>query len=125
MLINRKIINTDIAFKSDLQDHYIDDFYNCIDKWKWILHERYGARQGQIVTISTFEVKFDYVCMVFAVAELGLKLITLNQPVSFDTIHKTKLALFGPADFAIVEPQTAQHKHSAHEAMVERYSKKY
>ena len=124
MLINRKIINTDILFKSDFQDHYLNDFYNRIDKWKWILHEKYGARQGHIITVSTLEVKFDYVCIVFAAAELGLKLITLNQPVSFDTIHKTKLALFGPADFAIVEPQTAQHKHSAHDAMVERYSKK-
>jgi len=123
MIINRKIINTDIAFKSDFQDHYIDDFYNCIDKWKWILHERYGARRGQIVTISTFEVKFDYVCMVFAVAELGLKLITLNQPLSYETIHKTKLAMFGPADFAI-EPQTGMHANpSPHGAMVKQYSK--
>jgi hypothetical protein len=124
MLINRNIINPDIIFKSDFRDHHINDFFNRIDKWKWVLHEKYGARQGHIVTVSTLEVKFDYVCIVFAAAELGLKLITLNQPVSFDTIHKTKLALFGPADFAIVEPQTAQHKHSAHDAMVEQYSKK-
>jgi hypothetical protein len=124
MLINRKIINTDIIFKSDFRDYYINDFFNLIDKWKWILHEKYGARRGQIVTVSVLEVKFEYVCIVFAAAELGLKLITLNQPVSYDTIHKTKLAMFGPADFAIV-PRTNKPgvKLTPHGEMVERYSK--
>lgn len=85
-LISRNFLHPDIEF----HDHqagicYYHEFVDSITYWKSILYEEYGLRRGNKVVIYITSLRFDYVCLVLAAAELGLKLIlTPEKPNSMD-----------------------------------------
>jgi acyl-CoA synthetase (AMP-forming)/AMP-acid ligase II len=76
-LITRDILSPDIKFyEKDSTVKTKEDFDNGITFWKTILYEGYGLRPGNTVVMFDSTIKFNYYCcLLFAAAELGLKII--------------------------------------------------
>lgn len=89
-----------------------------IDQWKYILAVKHNARKGQCVALAFAAVSLDYFATVFAAAELGLKLIVLDKPITPKTLHKTRAAFFAPIDFGI---EGDLETHPLHHMMMQKY----
>lgn len=100
--ITKNIISPDLVF-TDLENRIFDrhDLCNLIDRWKYLLVSK-GAKRGNSLGVSMVHMDANHVAILFAAAELGLKLVILDKPVVEETIHRTKAALFSPIDFHII-----------------------
>lgn len=122
MIITRDIINRNIVYDVCGKKYYYDDITKKINQWKRLLVEKYNAKKGNVLALCVFIPDVTYLSILFAAAELGLKVIVLDWPLKKETINKTKIALFGPADFTI---ETHNHKkmYPLHHLMTSTYSK--
>jgi len=112
--ITRDIISPSIKFyeKSNTPGTVVaktkEDFDNNIILWKIILYEEYNLRPGNTVVIFDSTIKFDnYCCLLFAAAELGLKII-LAPEHSKETNGKSEkmdavVEKFGLIDLCLVD----------------------
>lgn len=115
-IISREIINRDMTYDGN---SYVE-LCSRIDRWKTLLVKKYDAAPGKILTLAVLELTLDHVALVFATAELGMKLLIMDRPVNEHTIHMTKMALFGPADITVDDHWVRWFPHNL---MVEKYSK--
>jgi hypothetical protein len=126
-IISRNFLHPNIEFyDNDAGIKYAADFNDTITFWKTILYEGYNLRPGNSVVIYDTSLRFDYVCLVLAAAELGLKLILTPEKPSSVTGKDAKLdALvksYGIIDLAIIDNVCANMP--AIVASATRYSKK-
>jgi len=120
MIIDRNIINDNISY-----DGYTkQDICNKINRWKRLLTYKYGMQRGDLVCVLLLDVNINHVACILAVAELGLKLFLANKPVCMETVHATKMAIYGPMDLTITDKYYfGEEWPEAHNVMVNRYSK--
>jgi acyl-coenzyme A synthetase/AMP-(fatty) acid ligase len=116
MRITRDIIRNDIAY----EDYTYEALCSHINRWKNLFLSK-GAKKGDLIALAILEMNHVHISAIFAIAELGMKLLVIDKPVTYETMHMTKMALFGPVDFAL-ECNTAA-SYPWHHEMVERYSK--
>lgn len=83
--------------------HSKQDLCNLINRWKRLLIERYGAKRGQILGIAIFEVNPNHIALLFAAAEIGMKILVMSKIVSEETMASSKIALLGPTDVTVVQ----------------------
>lgn len=113
-IINREFINKNIKFYDslDTDDFYqIQDFYDAINFWKMILWEGYGLRPGNIVSFFDSSIRFKYVTLFFAAAELGLTMLTPPEKPTDSTGRTTKLDVMigkGKIDLCITDDIVAK-----------------
>ena len=97
MRIDRFLINPDVSYNG----LSINDLDILIDKWKFLLVDKYQAKQNDTLALAIMEVNANHLALIFAVAELGMKLFLIDKPVSDVTLHMTKLGIFGPVRFGV------------------------
>ena len=123
MIVTRDIINGDIDF-----DGYDNNFIcKRINKWKYLFKEKYKLQKGDVVCLLIVTVNIDHLASAIACAELGLKILYTNKPVSMETLHATKLAIYGPADLIVHDPDECPHgifRNDAFYTLIEQYGKK-
>ena len=115
-MLTTNIINDSL----DYDGHTKSDIISLTNRWKHLLKNKYNAEKGDKLAISIMEVNVNQIALSFAAAELGLILFILDFPVNPQTIHKTKLGLFGPVKFTVECDWLKSHP--IHHIMVERYS---
>jgi hypothetical protein len=115
-MITKHIINTDISYNGINRS----ELGQLINRWKFLLVTR-GASIGDKLALSILSVSVNHIALIFAAAELGMQLLVIDSPVAITTVSKTKMALFGPADFTV---ECERLKSSElHNLMVRKYSK--
>lgn len=97
-MITRNLINANINYDG----HTRDEIFSLINRWKRLLITR-GASRGNVMALAIMSVNMNHIACIFAAAELGIKLFLFSKPLSKDTLHATKMAIFGPMDFTIIE----------------------
>ena len=115
-VINRHIINPNINYDGANRD----DLFCLINRWKRLLNVKYNAQKGQTLALGIFDVNLNHIACLFAAAELSLKIFIITKPIARETIHATKMGIFGPVDITVsqdLEPS------DLHVEMFERYSK--
>jgi acyl-CoA synthetase (AMP-forming)/AMP-acid ligase II len=117
-VINRHIINPNINYDGMNRD----DLFILIDKWKFLLTQKYGAKKGQVLSLGIMTVNPNHIACLIATAELGMKLLMITKALSKETIHATKMGIFGPVDITIAEDYIRNFEDNNLE-MFERYSK--
>ncbi len=116
MRITRDIIRKDITYEG----FTYGEFCSHINRWKTLFRSR-GATRGDLVALAILEMNLNHVSAIFAIAEMGMKLLVIDKPVTEQTLHMTKMAIFGPVDFAL-ECDVAR-KSPLHHEMVVTYSR--
>ena len=116
MRITRDIIRQDITYEG----HTYEELCSHINRWKTLFITR-GAKKGDLVALAILEMNLNHISAIFAIAELGMKLLVIDKPVTYETLHMTKMGLFGPVDFALECSIAAGY--AWHHEMVQRYSK--
>lgn len=116
-VINRHIINPDITYEGLNRD----DLFSLINRWKRLLAFEYGATKGQTIALAILSVNPNHIACVFAAAELGLKLFIITKPLARETIHATKMGIFGPVDITVSQEF---YPDDLHNEMISAYSKK-
>jgi acyl-coenzyme A synthetase/AMP-(fatty) acid ligase len=96
MRITRHIIRQDITYEG----RTYDELCTRINRWKTLLLSR-GAKKGDLIALAILDMNLTHISAIFAIAELGMKLLVIDKPVKYETLHMTKMALFGPVDFAL------------------------
>ena len=121
MIINRDIIRDDIVYDG----HTKQQICALINRWKRLLLYKYNLNKGDKVCVKLFPVDIEHVAVVIAIAELGMQVFLANKPVCMETIHATKMAIHGPVDLTIHDPEfMGEPLRPEHYEMVRRYSKK-
>lgn len=120
MRITRDLIAEGLTYDGYTRDEII----SRINSWKNLLLSR-GAKRGDLIALAILEVNINHLSAIFAIAELGMKLLLIDKPVSQETLHMTKMAVFGPTDFTLVcqNAMTPGHTENLHYQMIDRYSK--
>ena len=106
------LFNNDLSFSKD-------KLINMIRYWKILLWEKYNIRRGSKIGIACLEVDAYHCSLIFACSELGCQIVLLDHPISKETIHKTKAALFAPIDLGIVDSLLVNDQ--LHQKMLETY----
>lgn len=114
-VIDRHIINPDINYDGASRD----DLFRLINRWKRLIFFK-GIRRGDVMALGIFDVTLNHVACLFAAAELGLKLFIITKPLAKETIHATKMAIFGPVDITVSQRLDPDDLHNE---MFGRYSK--
>ena len=109
-LITRDIICSDFVCHSQDRSFSRDDIIDAIRYWKIILYETHGMRRGMSLGLGLLEVDFYHIALIFAAAELGLRFIQLDHPVSNETMHNTKAAMYAPIDLGVVDSYFKKNK---------------
>lgn len=121
MIINRDIIRDDITYDG----HTKQEICALINRWKRLLLYKYNLNKGDKVCVKLFPVDIEHVAVVIAIAELGMQVFLANKPVCMETVHATKMAMHGPVDLTIHDPEfMGEPLRPEHYEMVRRYSKK-
>lgn len=115
MRITRDIIRKDISYEGSSYS----DICLHINRWKNLFRSR-GAKKGDLVALAILEMNINHISAIFAIAEMGMKLLVIDKPVTEQTLHMTKMAIFGPVDFAL-ECDVARNS-PLHHDMVMAYS---
>lgn len=115
-VINRHIINPDINYDGANRD----DLFRLINRWKRFLIYK-EIKHGDVMALGIFDVNLNHIALLFAAAELGLKIFIIAKPIAKETLHVTKMALFGPIDITI--SQRMLEENDLQTEMFERYSK--
>jgi hypothetical protein len=116
MHITRDIIRKDITYEGS---NY-SEICSHINRWKNLFRSK-GAKKDNLVALAILEMNINHISAIFAIAEMGMKLLVIDKPVTEQTLHMTKMAIFGPVDFAL-ECDVARNSPLHHE-MVMAYSK--
>lgn len=116
MRITRDIIRQDITYEG----HTYEELCLHINRWKTLFTSK-GAKKGDLIALAILEMNLNHISAIFAIAELGMKLLVIDKPVTAQTLHMTKMASFGPVDFTL-ECDVAKISPLHHE-MVVKYSK--
>lgn len=116
MRITRDILPEDFTFDGKTKS----EFCAHINRWKTLLLSR-GAKHGDLVAHAILTTNINHMSAIFAIAELGMRLLIIDKPVTAQTMHMTKMGIFGPVDFALECHLSVEH--SIHHDMVSRYSK--
>lgn len=120
MIINRDIIRDDITYDG----HTKQEICALINRWKRLLRYKYGLQKGNTVCVHLYPVDIYHVSLVMAIAELGLQVFLTNKPVCMQTLHATKIAMYGPVDLSIHDPDfKGDTLREEHFVMIDRYSK--
>lgn len=121
MIINRDILNNDIIYDGQTKEQICKK----INRWKRLLKYKYGLQKGDVVCLIIIEVSVNHIAAMLAAAELGMKLFLTNKPISNETVHATKMGIFGPMDLTIVTETQGGGKPwpESHYLMINRYSK--
>lgn len=122
MIITRDIICKNIVYDVYGKKYNYNDITKQINQWKRLLLGKYNAKKGNVLALCVFIPDVTYLSILIAAAELGLKVIVLDWPLKKETINKTKIALFGPADFTI-ETNNHRKMYPLHHLMTTTYSK--
>lgn len=117
MIINRHIINPNISYDGMNRD----ELFSLISRWKRLLVTKYGAAKGQTLALAIITVNPNHIACVFAAAELGMRLLVITKPLAHETVHATKMGIFGPVDITVAQ---TFNEGDPHETMVQRYSHK-
>jgi acyl-CoA synthetase (AMP-forming)/AMP-acid ligase II len=115
-VINRHIINPDINYDGANRD----DLFRLINRWKRLLIYK-EIRSGDVMALGIFDVNLNHIACLFAAAELRLKIFIIAKPIAKETLHVTKMAIFGPVDITI--SQRMLEENDLQTEMFERYSK--
>lgn len=115
-VINRHIINPDITYEGLSRD----DLFILINKWKRLLVYKYGVERGNVVSLAIMTVNPNHIACLFAIAELGAKILVITKPIAPETLHATKMGIFGPVDLTITQ---RFNEGDLHNEMFRRYSK--
>ena len=85
-ILSRNFLHPDIQFQDDEAGlKQFQEFEDTITFWKTILYEGYNLRSGDLVSIWDASIRFDYICLFIAAAELGLRLVLVpDKPTSPD-----------------------------------------
>lgn len=118
MRITRDLIAEGLTYDGYTRDEIIDR----INSWKNLLRSR-GAKRGDLIALAILEVNINHISAIFAIAELGMKLLLIDKPVTQETLHMTKMAAFGPTDFTLVCQMAMSMPEDLHYQMIDRYSK--
>jgi acyl-coenzyme A synthetase/AMP-(fatty) acid ligase len=118
MRITRDLIAEGLTYDGYTRTEIIDK----INSWKTLLLSR-GAKRGDLIALAILEVNINHISAIFAIAELGMKLLLIDKPVSQETLHMTKMAAFGPTDFTLVCQNAMSMPEDLHYQMIDRYSK--
>ena len=118
MRITRDLIAEGLTYDGYTRAEIIDR----INSWKTLLLSR-GAKRGDLIALAILEVNINHISAIFAIAELGMKLLLIDKPVSQETLHMTKMAAFGPTDFTLVCQNAMSMPEDLHYQMIDRYSK--
>jgi acyl-CoA synthetase (AMP-forming)/AMP-acid ligase II len=121
-LITRDFINFKFELRGNNNVVTKSQLIDMIRYWKILLWEKYGIRRGSKIGIACLEVDAYHISLIFACSELGCQFVSLDHPVSYETIHKTKAALFAPIDLGISDKTLYQDR--LHQHMMEIYCKK-
>lgn len=117
MKITRDIINPDINYDGMNRE----DLFRLINRWKRLLLFKHEVGPGDVMALGIFDVNHNHVACLFAAAELGLKIFIITKPISKETIHATKMGIFGPVDITVTQDLDPD---DLHVEMFNRYSKK-
>lgn len=115
-VIDRHLINSKIDYDGASRD----DLFALINRWKHLLVRKYGATKGQVLALGIMSVNQNHVACMIAAAELGMKLFMITKPIARETIHATKMGIFGPVDITVAEDYLRHEDY--HLEMFERYS---
>ncbi len=118
MRITRDLIPEGLTYDGFTRDEIIVR----INSWKNLLRSR-GAKRGDLVALAILEVNINHISAIFAIAELGMKLLLIDKPVAKETLHMTKMAAFGPVDFTLACNMAMSRPEDLHYQMIETYSK--
>lgn len=97
-MITRNLINVNIDYDGQNRDQ----IFSLINRWKRLLIAK-GASKGNVLALAIMSVNLNHIACIFAAAELGIKLFLFSKPLSRETLHATKMGIFGPMDFTVIE----------------------
>lgn len=129
-IISRHYIHQDIKYYDglDLVCKDINDFNHAINFWKIILYEGYGLRPGNLIGVYDRSIRFNYVSLIFAAAELGLILVMIPDRPKNDKGEFPKLesiiSQFGLMELAILDERVNEDAMPEFVAMAHKYGKK-
>jgi len=115
-VIDRHIINPNINYDGASRD----DLFRLINRWKRLLIVDYNVQPGQTLALGIFDVNLNHIACLFAAAELSLKIFIITKPIAKETIHATKMGIFGPVDITVSQNLDSS---DLHVEMFERYSR--
>lgn len=83
-VVDRHFINPDIEYYdgSEQKKHTLPSIINEINYWKILLHEGYGLRKGDIISLFDNSIRLSYTTLFIAAAELGLIMIMAPDKAS-------------------------------------------
>lgn len=111
-ILSRNFLHPDIQFQdSDAGLRQFQEFEDTITFWKTVLYEGYNLRRGDLVSIWDASIRFDYICLFMAAAELGLKMVLVpDKPTRADG-QTTKLDAivqqYGKIKVTLIDPLSA------------------
>jgi hypothetical protein len=111
-IVSRNYVRQDIKFNDHGSVKNINDFNDEVAYWKIILYEGYNLRQSDTIGIFDASVRFSYVTLFFAAAELGLRLVVLPDKPLEDNGYSAVMEAFatkhGPIKLSILDEQCEQ-----------------
>lgn len=113
MIITRDIINKNITYKDFIWDETIKDYTYTdlnkqIDMFKNLLMNRYNCQIGEKILIG-FRAGIMQTALIFAAAELGLKIVVVDYNKN-ETNIDTKTKLLMPIDYFFLDVKLIWHK---------------
>ena len=129
MIVDRNIISENFRYMTNEFNHRygFDEeritnrkgLFKRIDYWKYVLYKECGMRQGKTIALGITQIGIDYIAIVFAGLELGLRFVVLDFSISADRIgiNDYKTDAFGKIDLFL-------HHFPDGDENLEYYSKK-
>jgi len=99
-VINRNIISKNFTYVESDKKYYIEDLYNNIDYWKYVLKKVCKVSSGETVGFGITAIDLDYFGLIFASLELSLQLVILDYSYGADknNIEDFKTDVYGKID---------------------------
>lgn len=76
---------------------------DLIDKWKYLLTVKLNATKGMTFGFTITKTDIRYFSLIFACAELGLKIVVYQRPYKQSDIHNYKIKAFVPIDLMVYD----------------------
>jgi hypothetical protein len=77
-VISRNIISKNFTYVEADKKYYIEDLYNNIDYWKYVLKKVCNVSAGETIGFGLTNLNLDYFGLVFASLELSLQIVILD-----------------------------------------------
>ena len=129
MIVDRKIISDNFRYMTNDFNHRYGfeeeritnkkGLFKRIDYWKYVLYTQCDMRKGMTIALGITQIGIDYIAVVFAGMELGLKFVVLDFSIHADRIgiNDFKTDAFGKIDLFL-------HHFPDGDENLEYYSKK-